>query len=156
MTDENGKLRSDIIVSAETVEIIYTIHELLKEMRPTILSEVPKMVQLMSTVAAAQTAMSAAATTMAATHEKAEKRFEKLENKLQDCNNKVAGDGRMPITSHYMVLGGTVLITILTVLYVNKQSLDATLTSLKIGQKEVQKEIINRIDEKLETNTKVH
>lgn len=130
MTGRNGK--EELLMSPETIDRIRTMHEMFEEVYPSI-QEIPRMNVLLSTIAAAQTSMSMAASSMAETNKKAEDRYARLEDKLQDANDRASGKFQIPIISHYLILGGTVLITVLVVLYVHNQSLDASLTSVKVG-----------------------
>lgn len=128
--------KEELLMSPETIERIYDIHALLKNIHPVVMTELPQMKILLSTIANAQTAMATAANSMAATAEKAEQRYMRLEDRLQNANDKASGKGQIPIISHYLVLGGTVLITVLVVLYVHKQTIDASLTSIRVeGQR---------------------
>jgi len=113
-----------------------TVHRIDKKvtaMYPVIMQEIPKMNVMIQTAVNAQHQMAAAADRMATTHEKAEIRFGILENRLQEANDRASGKNQMPIWSHYLVLGGTILITVLIILYVTQQTIDATLTSIKIN-----------------------
>lgn len=125
-------LKEELLLSPETIDRIYSIHELLQKIDPVIKTEIPQMKILLTSTASAVNAVAAAATSIAATAEKAELRYQKMEDRLQAVNDKAAGKGQIPILSHYLILGGTVLITVLVVLYVHKQTIDASLTSIKV------------------------
>ncbi len=112
---------------------VHRIDKKVTAMYPVIMTEIPKMNVMMQTAVNAQHQMAAAADRMASTHEKAEVRFGILETRLQEANDKAAGKNQMPIWSHYLVLGGTILMTVLIILYVTQQTIDATLTSIKIN-----------------------
>jgi hypothetical protein len=102
------------------------------DMYPVVMTEIPKMNVMIQTAVNAQALMSAAADRMATTHAEAEVRFGKLEERLQEANDKAAGKNMMPIMSHYLVLGGTILILTLLVLYATQQTIEATLTSIEV------------------------
>lgn len=133
--------KEEICFSIETIDRIHSMDVKLSELYPVLMAEIPKMQMLLSTITTAQNSMAMAAASMASTNEKAERRYEKMEERLQEANDKASGKGQIPIMSHYITLGGTVLIAILVILYVNKQTLDATLTSVKISGQETQKAI---------------
>lgn len=130
-------------VSSETINLIYAMDQRLDAMHPLLTTEIPQMKAVLNTVAEAQKTMAYAASSMAATNEKAEQRYARLEDRLQDCNERASGKGQIPIMSHYIVLGGTVLISVLIVLYVNRQTMDATLTSIKVGQEKIESKLTN-------------
>lgn len=127
---ENGK--EEILLSPETIERIYDMHELLREVQPLLQVEIPQMKMLLSTIASAQTTMASAAVSMADTNQKAEDRFSRMEDRLQSANDRASGKGQIPLMSHLIILGSSVFITILVVLYVHRQTVDATLTSIKV------------------------
>lgn len=126
------KEKQELLLSPETIDRVYSIHEILQKIYPVVETEIPQMKILLTSITSAQNAMAAAASSMAATAEKAELRYTRMEDKLQNANDRAAGKGQIPILSHYLILGGTVLITVLVVLYVHKQTIDASLTSIKV------------------------
>ena len=128
----NGGLEREVLLSPESIERIYDIHTLLKRLEPVV-QEIPKISLLMQTVSTAQTTMAAAAVSMASTLERAEKRYEKLEQRLEDVTDKAMGKGQVPLLSHYMTLVSAVMVTVLVVLYAQRQQLDASLTSIKVN-----------------------
>lgn len=132
----NGR-KEELLLSPETIDRIYNMDEVLRTIEPLLKTEIPQMKILLSSTASAVQAVAAAATSIAATAEKAELRYQKMEDKLQHVNDKAAGKGQIPILSHYLILGGTVLITVLVVLYVHKQTIDASLTSIKVQSQPV-------------------
>jgi hypothetical protein len=125
--------------------ILLGIRKKVEDMHPIITVELPRMQVILERITTAQNTMSSAADRMAATHEHAEKRFSKLEDRLQIANDKASGKGQIPLVSHYLILGSMVGIAVLVVLYVNQQTIDATLTSISIGQEQVQKNIMSEI-----------
>jgi len=131
---KNGQLKEDLMLSPETIDRIYNMHEILQAIEPVITVGIPQMTTLLSSVVTAQSTIAVAAESMAATSRKAENRYEKLEGRLQSANDRAAGRGQIPLLSHYIVLVGTVLTALLIVLYVNKQTIEASLTSVKIQQ----------------------
>lgn len=151
MVGDNNRSREECCFSPETIDRIHSIDEKFEKLFPLLLSDIPQMKLLLSTVASAQTAMATAASSMAETNRKAELRYEKLEDRLQNANDRASGKGQIPIVSHYLILGGTVLISVLIVLWVNKQTLDATLSSIKIGQDKTQKLLEKEVEIKKET-----
>lgn len=151
MQDDREELRGvdmlELPSNATDRDILVNIHARIKEMHPIITTEVPRMQLLLERITTAQDNMSAAATRMAETNERAELRFSKLEDRLQSANDKASGKGQIPLISHYLILGSMVLIAILVVLYVNKQTIDATLTSIKVGQEKTEKVIKQELNE---------
>lgn len=154
MTDINGKYsKEEIAFSVETIERVYNMDEKLSALYPILMVEIPKMQMLLSTIANAQSSMALAAASMANTNEKAELRFEKMEGRLQAANDKAAGKGQIPIISHYLILGSSVLIAVLVILYVNRQTLNATLTSIKIDNEKTHELIKEDIQERKDEDT---
>lgn len=125
--------------------ILLGIRKKVEDMHPIITMELPRMQVILERITTAQNTMSSAADRMATTHEHAEKRFSKLEDRLQIANDKASGKGQIPLVSHYLILGSMVGIAVLVVLYVNQQTIDATLTSISIGQEQAQKNIMSEI-----------
>lgn len=123
----------DMVGECKSCEDIVEIKKMLDDIHPVILESVPQMYTLMTSVATAQHAMASAATSMATTNAKAEARYEKLEERLQEANERAAGKGQVPLMSHYLTVAVVSLIAILTVLYGNRQALEATPTSVKIN-----------------------
>lgn len=132
--DNNGHLKEELLLSPETIDKVYDIHEWLSEIKPIVLTEIPQMHVLLSSITASQQTMAAAAASMASTNEKAEERYARLEDRLQSANDRASGRAQIPLVSHYLILGGTILCAILVVLYFTKQTIDASLTTLKVGQ----------------------
>lgn len=64
--------------------------------------------------------------------ESAEERYRRMEDKLQEANDKAAGKAQIPLTSHFIILVSAVLIIFLGVLYVTKQTIKATVTSIEV------------------------
>lgn len=89
---------------------------------------------LLNSIAAAQSTMAAAANSMANTNSVAEQRYAKLEDRLQEANDRASGKSQIPIISHLLILGTTVLVTLVLVLYATNRTIDATFTSLKVKQ----------------------
>lgn len=134
--------------NASDRDILINIHTKVKEMYPVVIKDVPRLQMLLERIATAQDTMSAAAARMANTHELAEQRYSKLEDRLQNVNDKAAGKGQIPLTSHYLILGSMVLLAVLVVLYVNQQTIDATLTSIKVGQEKTEKVIKRELEQR--------
>lgn len=152
MGDGNGKYQNDeMCFSIETVDRVHAMDEKLSMLHPMLMAEIPKMQLLLSTMATSMNVMSAAALSMATTNDKAEARYERMDLRLQEVNDRASGKGMMPITSHYMTMFGTVLIAVLVILYVNKQTLDASLTSIKISGEKIQQTVKEEV-QKIEVN----
>lgn len=128
---DNGK--EELLLSPETIDRIYDMHEMLREAQPILNTEIPQMKILLSTISNALTTMSSAAASMADTNQKAEDRFSRMEDRLQSANDRASGKNQIPLISHYIALAGSLFITVLILLYVHNQSLDATLTSIKVN-----------------------
>lgn len=136
LSEEEVELLEETELASDVIGIIYRIDKKVNAMYPVVMTEVPKMQVIMKTVADAQTLIAASADRMATTNEKAESRYSRLEDRLEAAHEKAAGKGQMPIVSHYLILGGTILISVLIVLYVNQQTINATLTSIEVKQAE--------------------
>lgn len=78
--------------------------------------------------------------TLARTHTAAEKRYADLEDRLYNCHDQVIGKGQIPLVSHYIILCSMVGLALLVVLYVNQQSIEATLTSVTVSHKKDSKD----------------
>lgn len=130
MGGENGK--EELLLSPESIERLYDMHQLLSDIHPIVRAEIPQMKILLSTISNALDTISNAAKSMAETNQKSEERFSRMEDRLQSANDRAAGRAQIPLTSHLLILGSTVFITILVVLYVHRQTVDATLTSIKV------------------------
>lgn len=128
--------------------ILLGIRKKVEDMHPVITVELSRMQVILERITAAQNTMSSAADRMAATHEHAEKRFSKLEDRLQVANDKASGKGQIPLVSHYLILGSMVGIAVLVVLYVNQQTIDATLTSISVGQEKTERIIKNELEQR--------
>ena len=95
---------------------------------------------MLKQIADAQTSMAESAKSIANSHNNIEKRYTKLEDRLQEAYDKASGKDQMPIKSHYMILGGTIFVSILIVIAATQYTLDATLTSVKIDRHTPQQE----------------
>jgi hypothetical protein len=122
----------ELLLSPDTIERIYDIHVLMRQFEPAV-QEIPKINLLLQNIANAQSTMALAAASMAKSIEKGEERYQKLEDRLQEVNDRASGKGQIPLLSHYATLISAVMVTILVVLYVHKQQLDASLTSVKVS-----------------------
>lgn len=89
---------------------------------------------LISSISESQKSMASSAKSMALTNATADVRYAKLQDMLQEVNDRAAGKNQIPITSHLLILATTVLITLLMVTYVTKQTVEGTLSSLKVDQ----------------------
>lgn len=135
---DNGAGAIKMEPTKDREELLVSIHKKVNEMHPVLMVELPRMQVLIERIAIAQNNMSDAAIRMSITHEHAEKRFSKLEDRLQEANDKASGKGQIPLLSHYLVVGSMILVVVLVVLYVNKQTMDATLTSISVGNAKTQ------------------
>lgn len=142
MTNGNGEDKEELYMSPETIGLIQDLHHTFKTEIEPFVKLIPGMNMLLTSIATAQQTMAAAATNMALTNDKAEKRYARI-------SDRADGKGMMTITSHYLVVGGLVLIMVLLVLWVTRQNIDANLTSLRVTQEQT-KQIIKEEVQKLE------
>lgn len=91
---------------------------------------------MLKQIADAQTSMAESAKIIAKSTDNIEKRYTRLEDRLQEAYDKASGKDQMPIKSHYMILGGTIFVSILIVIAATQYTLDATLTSVKVSKSE--------------------
>lgn len=129
-------------MSPETIERIREMDELLQRIEPVIL-EIPKMSTLMSTVTTAMQTMSASSASMALSNAQAEERFKRSEEReilrqreLKEANDRASGRHQIPMISHIITVVIIGFIAMAMTLYANQQMIDATLSSIKMGNKQ--------------------
>lgn len=123
MGDENGLIKGDCAFSTHLITKINDMHTLVDNSH-----------RFLSNIVSAQNSMAESAHKMAVVNEHADIRYAKLEDRLQEAYDKASGKSQIPIISHLLILGTTVLVTLVLVLYVTQTTLDATLTSVKVKQ----------------------